>query len=127
MQFKTPAGIAFDIPDEWWACADMDKFSRGGSQFYPCWPGSQDVQIVPLAEVEPPTRDAGIPPFKKYKLIPVLFGFQSPESSLPPVPVLLKESPHPYRYKVYNGYHRYYASVAAGYQSLPVVLMESVP
>jgi hypothetical protein len=124
MEFRTPSGLLFDIPDEWWVCTDMDRFSRGESQF---WAGSQNVQIVPLAEVEPPSGDAGIPPFKKYKLIPVLFGFQSPESSLPPVHVLLKNFPGPYRFKVYDGYHRYYASVAAGYPNLPVVLMESVP
>jgi hypothetical protein len=126
MEFRTPSGVLFEIPDEWWACADMGTFSRGGSQFYPCWPASQQIQIVSLAEVEPPTRDPSVPPFKKYKLIPVLFGFQSPEGSLPPVSVSLRGAAGPYRYRVYDGYHRYYASVAAGYSSLPVVLMESV-
>jgi len=123
MQFKTPAGIPFDIPDEWWACADMDRFSIGGSQFYPCWPASRGVQIVPLADIEPPTRNAAVPPFKKYKLVPVFFGFQSPEAPLPPVEVLPKEPPDLYRFTVFNGYHRYYASVAVGYASLPVVVM----
>jgi hypothetical protein len=70
------------------------------------------VQIVPLSEIEPPTRNSAIPPFKKYKLIPVLFGFQSPESPLPPVEVLLKDRPDQFRFTVYNGYHRYYASIA---------------
>ncbi len=127
MEFRTSAGVLFNIPDEWWACADMDTFSRGGSQSYPCWPGSQKVQIVPLAEIEPPTRNAAVPSFKKYKLIPVLFGFQSPESALPPVQVLLNENNNRYRFTVHNGYHRYYASVAVGYPSLPVIVIESVP
>ena len=68
MQFRTPAGMSFEIPDEWWACADMNKFSKGENQSYSCWPGSQKVDIVPLAEIEPPQRGNGIPPFKKYKL-----------------------------------------------------------
>jgi hypothetical protein len=63
MQFKTPAGLLFDIPNEWWACADMDKFATNGNQFYPCALGSLNIQIVPLAEIEPPTRSAGVPPF----------------------------------------------------------------
>jgi hypothetical protein len=127
MQFKTPSGMLFNIPDEWWACADMDRFSMNGSQFYHVRSDRKIIQIVPLSEIEPPTRNADVPPFKKYKLIPVLFGFQSPESPLPPVEVLLKVPPDQYRFRVYNGYHRYYASVAVGYVSLPVVVMESPP
>jgi hypothetical protein len=127
MQFRTPAGMSFEIPDEWWACADMNKFSKGENQSYSCWPGSQKVDIVPLAEIEPPQRGDGIPPFKKYKLVPILFGFQSPESPLPPVEVLRQEPPTQYRFKVFNGYHRYYASIAVGYLSLPVFVMESAP
>jgi len=127
MQFRTPTGVSFEIPDEWWVCADMGSFSKGANTSYPCWPGSQNVQIVSLVEVEPPTRSAGVPPFKKCKLIPVLFGFQSPESPLPPVPVLLNGTPGQYRYKVYDGYHRYYASAAVGYESLPVVVIDPIP
>jgi hypothetical protein len=127
MKFRTPAGMSFEIPDEWWACADMDKFSKGPNLFYPCMPGSQKVDIVPLAEIEPPQRGNGIPPFKKYKLLPILFGFQSPESPLPPVEVLRKETFAQYRFKVFNGYHRYYASIAVGYPSLPVFVMQSAP
>jgi hypothetical protein len=122
MQFRTPAGVPFEIPDEWWECADMHGFSTGGSRFYPCLPSSQNVQIVALSEIEPPTRNSAIPPFKKYKLIPVLFGFQSPESPLPPVEVLLKDPPNQFRFTVHNGYHRYYASIAVGYQYLPVIV-----
>lgn len=53
MEFRTPAGVLFHIPNEWWTCADMDKFSIDGSQCYPCFPGRQKVQIVGLAEIEP--------------------------------------------------------------------------
>jgi hypothetical protein len=127
VQFRTPAGILFEIPDEWWACAEMEGFSRGGNQSYSCCPISDNVEIVPLAEVGPPTRSSGVPPFKKYKLVPVLFGFQSPEAPLPAITVLRKAPPDKYRYKIYNGYHRYYASAAVGYPSLPVIIMESIP
>jgi hypothetical protein len=46
----------------------------------------------------------------------------APESPLPPVEVLLKANPGQFRFTVHNGYHRYYASIAVGYQDLPVVV-----
>ena len=81
MHFKTPAGgVAFDIPDEWWRFADMDTFTLRG-RFYPYQRlvGDQEIDAVPLADIEPPLRNSGVPPFKKYKMVPVLFAFSSPE------------------------------------------------
>jgi hypothetical protein len=35
MRFMTsPMGVEFDIPDEWWAFAEMQRFERGIGQFY---------------------------------------------------------------------------------------------
>ena len=128
MQFETPVtGTRFEIPDEWWSFADMDSFTLQGGRFYPYHqimgaPGG-DVEVVRLAEVEPPLRNEGVPPFKKYKLLQVLFAFQSPEGALPPVEVFLASSGR-YRFKVRNGYHRYYASVAVGFAQLPIVVCQ---
>jgi hypothetical protein len=108
----------FEIPDEWWAFAEMNKFTLDGVRHYPASRGS-DWKPVSIDEVEPPKRNGGIEPFKKYKLMPVLFAFQSPECELPPVEVC-EASEGPYRFKVRNGYHRYYASLAVGYRKLPV-------
>lgn len=54
----------------------------------------------------------------KYKLVPVLMAFQSPECYLPPVE-LEALAGEPYRFRVLNGFHRFYASVVVGYASLP--------
>jgi hypothetical protein len=62
MQLSMPTGVSFDIADEWWMCADMDKFLISSNRFYPCWPNSEvQTQIVPLPEIEPPTRNHGVP------------------------------------------------------------------
>ncbi len=112
----TPApGIAFEIPDEWWTFADMADF-RPGSEFYP--PDMSPYEKLALAEIQPPAR-SGIPLFKKYKLLPVLFAFQSPECCLPLVDVIELPEPGRYRYAVHNGLHRFYGSVAAGYTYIP--------
>jgi hypothetical protein len=69
-------------------------------------------------------RNSGVPPFKKYKMVPILFALSSPECALPPVEVDAL-APAAHRFRLHNGYHRYYASVAVGYPSLPVVIRPS--
>jgi len=126
MLFQTPcAALSFEIPNEWWQFAEMQSLRRG-SPFYPYKViDHQSVQVVPATLVEPPQRAEGVPPFKKYKLLPVFFAFQSPECELPAIEVIeLNEGR--YRYRVRNGYHRYYASVAVGFSELPVLVTAPV-
>jgi hypothetical protein len=60
------------------------------------------------------------------RLVRVLQGIVS-GTQIPPVP--LRELPEeefpnirPYRFRVRDGIHRFYASIAAGFQSLPGVI-----
>ena len=122
MRFSAPPDVQFEIPDEWWAFADMDKFSPR-TDYYIYSQKQAEIQIVPLAGIKPPTRSPGTPWFKKYKLMPIFFAFQSPECELSPIEVLPVDA-RPYRFKVYNGFHRYYASIAAGYTQIPIVVVE---
>ena len=123
MKFSTPRrDMDFEIPDEWWSFTEMASFHPDGDAYYPyslCHAGL--VQVVPLSLVQPPTRNAGNALLKKFKLVPVLLAFQSPECALPPVEVVSLNQPNSYQYRVRNGCHRYYTSVAAGYTNLPVV------
>jgi hypothetical protein len=127
MHFETPGGeVAFEIPDEWWHFAEMDTFTSRGGRFYPYRPLlGEEIDAVPLADVEPPMRNSGVPPFKKYKMVPILFAFCSPECALPPVEVSALTGSAAYLFKVSNGYHRYYASIAVDYPLLPVVIRPS--
>jgi len=109
----------FDIPDEWWTFVEMSSFTPGGGGFY-LPPPKADFNAIPITDVEPPMRDDGIIRFKKYKLVPVLFAFRSPDCALPPVQVI--PAIGCYRYKVTNGYHRFYASVAVGFKKIPVAV-----
>ena len=126
MKFRTPASaIEFDIPDEWWTFAEMSAFSPGGGGYYPYpFQLANSVEVVRLADVEPPRRNDGVPPFKKYKLVPILLAFGSPECALPPVEVEPMPNDGGTKYRVVNGYHRYYASVAAGYTKIPVTIRQ---
>ncbi|MGE3757733.1 MAG: hypothetical protein AB7H97_08255 [Pseudobdellovibrionaceae bacterium] len=123
MKFRTSlSGSEFEIPDEWWAFADMKLFDRRGDfYYYGGYPESAQAMVVALDDVEPPVRTGGSPLFRKYKLLPVLFALTSPECHLPPVVVTHLTQRSAYRFKVTNGLHRYYASAAVGFSKLPVV------
>ena len=97
---------------------DVANWTRG-SAYYP-YPSGLAVEIVALTDIEPPRRDAGLAPFKKYKMCPVLFAFQSPECALPPVIVEALSAGKAFRYRLVNGFHRFYASVHEGYTHIPV-------
>lgn len=125
MRFDLPVDVdTFEIPDDWWHFAEMEHFrpSPGGYYPYKIRP-ENDFDVVPITDIEPPRRDPGVPMLKKFKMMPVLFAFQSPECALPAVEVYLATS-GPYRFTVHNGFHRFYASVAAGYKHLPVLICE---
>ena len=124
MKFVTPGdGVEFEIPDEWWSFAEMSNFSAGSAgNFYPYHANQKPIEVVPIADIESPIRNAGFQPFRKYKLVPVLLAFTSPECALPPVEVVALPGGPGTRYRVINGFHRYYASIAAGYTKLPVIV-----
>ncbi len=123
MLFQLPTqNRSFEIPDDWWHFAEMERFAVSPGGYYPyanC--ADEDIVIVSLDEVEPPLRNLGITLLKKAKLMPVLFAFNSPECALPPIEVHTN-APGPYKFTVHNGFHRFYGSVAAGYTHLPVVV-----
>jgi hypothetical protein len=119
MQFTTPKpGVTFEIPDDWWTFTEMAQFGGFEMGYYP--PSDMSFEVLDLNEIEPPQRSPGVPLFKKYKLVPVLLAFHSPECALPSVQVIRKTKPGRYSFTVHNGVHRFYASVAAGIGRLPV-------
>lgn len=115
--------IKVEIPDEWWKFSEMDTFSPVGT-FYLYSP-NDGVKIVPVAEVEPPQRNVGVTPLKKSRLVPILMAFVSKVNAVPPIDVSASAAGSRYKYRVANGYHRYYASIAAGYRDIPVVIKET--
>ena len=131
MRFKTPSGIDFEIPDDWWNFAEMSDFSPCRTTYTHTGQESCPEQIetrdVSLDEIEPPTRSDGTTQFHKSRMVPILLAFGSPGCALPPVRVRPKVPSDRYRFKVYDGFHRYYASVAAGFTHLPVTVLEDCP
>jgi hypothetical protein len=113
--------VRYEIPDDWWQFCDLEKW-KPTTEFYLAKElNDDDVQLVPLVEIQPITRDLGdSSPFRKCKLVPILFRFQSPnESWLPPIDIEPIASTDQYKYRLINGFHRFVASLLVEYRSIP--------
>ncbi len=81
--------------------------------------GSQKVCLIALTDVEPARRLPGIPIFNRSKsVICILQGFVS-SSAIPPIKLVRTTGPHPY--KLADGVHRFYCSLAAGFTHIPAI------
>jgi len=111
--------IEFEIPDQWWAAAGMNGWKSNAS-FYVAYSYSQyPTTIVSLSEVEAPIRNKNVAWFNEQRMVDVLRGFRVGDK-LPPIEVNELPTDTGFRYRVRDGFHRYYASVAVGFTQLPV-------
>jgi hypothetical protein len=113
----------FEIPDGWLREAGMDGFNRTASAYR----STTAAVPVELREIEPPYRVPELDwhGFDHGRLISILKGIAT-GAEIEPVPLLKLPSGDfpaaPYRYRVRNGFHRFYASIAAGFEYLPAVI-----
>jgi hypothetical protein len=126
MRFPLPLLPAeFEIPDEWWVEAGMVGAMLAGRAYR----STANATLVPLRVIEPPCR---MPEnaldwrgFNRDRLISILNGIATGAIL---EPVSLRElppaefPPAPFCYRVRDGFHRFYASIASGFECLPAVL-----
>ena len=103
----------------------MAKFVLTGSAFEAVQRPDEPVLVVPTLKILPITRDPNIEGFSESgfiedRMTDILRAICE-NKPLPPVQVheLMSGS---YRYKIYDGFHRYYASIAAGFSDLPITI-----
>lgn len=118
------SAMQYKIPDEWLEFCEF-KPVQPEYRFYAYSQGNTDIEAVPIAEIEPPTRSPGTPPFKKFKIVPVLMALMDPDGRLPPIAVSRMPLGSKYQYKLTDGFHRYYAAALAGYTLIPAVVSPS--
>jgi hypothetical protein len=130
MRFLFPRFPAeFQIPDEWWTEAGMTGFTPSTSAYRST---PEATSVVPLFDIEPPFRLPAVPKdfhgFDRERMIRLLRGIAA-DVTLPPVgllilPPLADISAPPFKYRLLCGVHRFYASIAAGFEFLPSATRE---
>jgi hypothetical protein len=122
MKFRIPASTEdFEIDDTWWEFCEMPAWRRPSEHYPPC-ATLDNVCVLRMDAIDPPRRAADVALLRKEKLVPILLAFRSPECALPPIEVEPIDTIGPERYRVINGCHRYYGSVAVGYPRIPAVI-----
>jgi hypothetical protein len=80
-----------------------------------------------LDDIEPVYRRPNAPRdwhgFRRVDLVSILKGFVA-DGEIPPIELLVLPPLHdlsgePFKFRVVNGYHRFYASIAAGFEFVP--------
>jgi hypothetical protein len=113
----------FEIPDEWWIAAGMVNFTTS----QPAYRSALGARLVPLRDIEPPHLDFAKPRdccgFDRARMLRILRGMKE-GANIRPVPLLaLADDAVPsskcYAFRPLDGYHRFYASIAAGFEFLP--------
>ena len=115
----------FEVRDDWIAESGIVSFRPMGTSYR----SAPSATLIPLISIEPPYRRVTHPKdwrgFDHDRLTRILRGFVD-EAEIDPVPLFklpVTDFPHtPYQYRVLNGFHRFYASIAAGFEDLPAVI-----
>lgn len=124
MRYQTPNfPCDFEIPDDWLAACGITSFTHKGHAY--C--SRAEAVLVGLGEVTPPPRLRSSAKdwrgFERTRLLNVLKAIVAGEI-IDPVPLIRLPEPDPsvqlpYRYVVRDGFHRFYASIIAGFSHLP--------
>ncbi len=113
----------FEIPDDWLREAGVIGFTPLTTSYH----STAGTTLVPLTAIQPVPRlvKKDFRGFERNRLIRLLKGFVSGDE-IEPVPLselpLLEFAPTPYRFRVCNGFHRFYGSIAVGYEYLPATI-----
>jgi hypothetical protein len=116
----------FEIPDDWLTEAGTVGFVPSARTY--C--SFSDAILVPLTDIEPPYRVVRVAKdwrgFDRARFISVLKGIVT-AAEIEPVPLLelpvYEFGPNTYRYRVRNGFHRFYALIVAGFECLAAVVV----
>ncbi len=117
------------LDDAWWAKAGMESFQARRRHYNPL---EQDgLRIVEISRIQPRLRARG---FNERRLMRILKGFKR-DDKIPPIHVTQAAEaatgealPDPgYPYRVQDGFHRYFCSLAAGFTHIPVIVIQDPP
>jgi hypothetical protein len=119
MHFVAHDGIGFDIPDDWLSRSGLLTTARLRDHFAPAPDEHRETRLLDLLTVTSPVRNPGVRWFDEKRMLRILDGIIC-DQPMPPIEV--DQPPgNPLPYRVRDGFHRYYVSVAAGLRRIPAV------
>ena len=107
MEYTTHDDVSFDFPVE------LQDFQASGSS-YVC--NDLEAQKVRISNLASPVRNTGVVPFTINRLEAIVDGFRNGDA-IPPIQI--HKHPETEHLVVKDGFHRYYASIAAGFSHIP--------
>ena len=109
----------FCVPDRWWLKAKMIGFEPRTPHYRTEDPSALSVSV---GEVEAVRRQLRYGIFDDEEgTLDILCGFVG-NSAIPPVEIKRQPPGSVYPYYLWNGAHRFYCSVAAGFSHVPAVV-----
>ena len=115
------------LPDSWWIEAEMVGFVPKSRAFRPNLRAAQGLAVfeAKIDAVAPLKRAPGVGVFNdneeataKERVVRILRGFRE-EAELPPIHLVKLGHETKFRYKIGNGSHRFYCSLAVGFTHVP--------
>jgi hypothetical protein len=125
LRFTLPCGLEFEIPEDWWrdagaVCRARTVYAWAPDAAHP----ALSVTEVAIAEIEPLRRSVPLDfgGFRRDRLINVLRGLAT-GAALPPIRLKATGSA-PFRYKLNDGFHRFYGAAASGFERVPAIVYD---
>ncbi len=115
--------LQIELDDSWRAEAGMDGFvpKTRAYRVNDERVNGQKLYEIRIDEIKPVERNPGVPIFRNKKdVIRILRGFAA-GSTIPPIEIVFEPPNSKYRYRLVDGTHRLYCSLAAGFSHIPAI------
>ena len=113
--------VSFCVPDSWWLKAKMAEFEPRALHYRTDDPKALSVSVGEVEPVSPERRERGVFIEGEEKVLKIFCGFVE-NSAILPVKIKTQSQGSVYPYALYDGAHRFYCSVAAGFSHVPAVV-----
>ena len=115
MQFRVPhQAIEFDIPDAWMIAANANEFTPKTLAYLASSDSRWPTTLISISEIATPVRNSGVLGLNEERTVSILRAMTSGQI-LPAVEGDIPPGVSEFRYRVRDGYHRFYISVALGF------------
>ena len=119
--------LEIELPDEWWEEACMACFRPKACMYYIDRDAYPEVRAVPIDEVAPVFRSPGVNIFNDRKeetarerVLRIFSWFRS-GAEIEPIKIIEGSADDEYPYRLTEGVHRFYCSLAAGFSHVPTI------